>query len=64
MMFCFGALFLLFMTSIQGADLSNVALLLRNIATLEDKDINMIGKFQQPLEKTVIIIHTGKNQLM
>ena len=39
--------------SSQGVDFSNVALFLRNIAKVEDIDINMIGKFQQGLAKTV-----------
>ena len=41
------------MISSQGVDYSNVALFLRNIAKVEDMDINMIGKFQQGLAKTV-----------
>ena len=42
-----------FVTSSQGAEFSNVALLLKNIARVEDMDINMIGRFQQALAETV-----------
>ena len=53
------ALWLLFVTTTKGADISNVVLLLRNIAMVEDIDINMIGKFHQPPGKTVILNPTG-----
>ena len=49
----------LFVTSTQGADISNVVLLLRNIAMVEDIDINMIGKFHHSPGKTVIINPAG-----
>ena len=45
---CFGSVI-----SSQRADYSNVALFLRNIAKVEDIDINMIGKFQQGVAKEV-----------
>ena len=55
--FCCGMLFwticLGSVISSPGVDFSNVAFFLRNIAKVEDIDINMIGKFQQGLAKTV-----------
>ena len=45
-----------FVTSTQGVEFSNIALLLRNLAKVEDIDINMIGKFQQDPAETVIIL--------
>ena len=37
------------------ADFSNVAPMLKDIAKVEDVDINMIGKFHRPSEKRVLL---------